>query len=83
MRKYEIFSEFLESADDFPNLSDWYPNHKNLMVFGDLDLEPQNICEGYYVRGRHINVDRLYLAQNYFKLSIQIVPENDNFFVFI
>ena len=33
------------------------------MVFGDLLLEKQNICESYYVRGRHSNVDCFYLAQ--------------------
>ena len=27
------------------------------MVFDDLLLEKQNMCESYYVRGRHSNVD--------------------------
>ena len=48
------------------------------MVFDDLVLEKQNICESYYVRGRHSNVDCSYLAQNYFKLPRQTIRENAN-----
>ena len=48
------------------------------MVFDDLLLEKQNICESYYVRGRHTNVDCFYLAQNYFKLPRQTFRENAN-----
>ena len=49
------------------------------MVFDDLLLEKQNTCESYYVRGRHSNVDHFYIAQNYFKLTRQIIRENANF----
>ena len=49
------------------------------MVFDDLLLEKQNTCESYYVRGRHINVDCFYLAQNYFKLPRQTIREHANF----
>ena len=49
------------------------------MVFDDLLLEKQNICESYYVRGRHSNVDCFYLAQNYFKLPRQTIRENVDF----
>ena len=49
------------------------------MIFDDLLLEKQNKCESYYVRGRHSNVDCLYLAQNYFKLPRQTIRENTNF----
>ena len=37
------------------------------MVFDDLLLEKRNTCESYYVRGRHSNVDCIYLAQSYFQ----------------
>ena len=53
---------------------------KNLMIFDDLQLEKQNMCAKYYVRGRHNNVDCFYLAQNYFKLPRQTIGENANFF---
>ena len=49
------------------------------MIFDDLLLEKQNICESCYVRGRHSNVDCFHLAQNYFKLPRQTIRENANF----
>ena len=49
------------------------------MVFDDLLLETQNTIESCYVRGRHNNVDWVYLAQNCFKLSRQTISENVNF----
>ena len=49
------------------------------MIFDDLLLGKQITCESYYVRGRHINVDCFYLAQNYFKLPRQTIRENANF----
>ena len=42
-------------------------------------LSKQNTCEGFYVRGRHHNVDSFYLCQNYFKLPRQSIRENENF----
>ena len=49
------------------------------MVFDDLLLERQNMCEAYYTRGRHSNLDCFYLAQNYFRLPRQTIRENANF----
>jgi hypothetical protein len=62
-----------------PDPRDLNPQHKNLMIFDDLQLEKQNKCETYYIRGRHSNVDCFYLAQNYFKLPRQTIRENANF----
>lgn len=75
-----ITCQFYESTDDVPDPRDLDPSDKNLMVFDDLILEPQNRCEKYYVRGRHSNVDCFYLSQNYFKLPRQTIRENANFF---
>ena len=75
----DIKCEFYESASDVPKPQDLDKSHKNLMVFDDLQLEKQNTCELYYVRGRHSNVDCIYLAQNYFKLPRQTIRENANF----
>ena len=49
------------------------------MVFDDLLLEKQRTCESYYVRGRHGNVDCVYVAKNYFKLPCETIRENANF----
>jgi hypothetical protein len=62
-----------------PDPADLDKTCKNLMIFDDLQLEKQNTCEKYYVRGRHSNVDCFYLAQNYFKLPRQTIRENANF----
>jgi len=50
------------------------------MIFDDLLLQKQNKCKAYYVRGRHLNCDCLYLSQNYFKLPRQTIRDNANFF---
>ena len=67
-------------AKDVPDPRDLSPEKKNLMVIDDLLLENQITCESYYVRGRHSNVDCLYVAQNYFKLPRQTIRENTSFF---
>ena len=70
---------FYESTDDVPDPRDLDAIHKNVMIFDDLQLEKQNKCETYYIRGRHNNIDCFYLAQNYFKLPRQTIRENSNF----
>ncbi len=73
-----ITCEFYELPSDVPDPQDLDKTKKNLMIFDALQLEKQNKCESYYVRGRHSNVDCFYLAQNYFKLPRQIIRENSN-----
>jgi len=77
--KSDIECQFFESASDVVDPRDLNPNKKNLMVFDDLLLERQNMCEAYYTRGRHSNVDCFYLTQNYFRLPRQTIRENANF----
>ena len=77
--KPDIECAFYESAEDVPDPRDLSLVNKNLMIFDDLQLEKQNKCESYYIRGRHSNVDCFYLAQNYFKLPRQTIRENANF----
>jgi len=76
----DIECEFFESEDDVPDPRELNSEKKNLMIFDDLQLDKQNMCEKYYVRGRHNNVDCFYLAQNYFKLPRQTIRENAHFF---
>ena len=77
--KTDIKCGFFESSEDVPDPRDLNRGKKNLMIFDDLQLEKQNKCETYYIRGRHSNVDCFYLAQNYFKLPRQTIRENANF----
>ena len=75
----DMTCQFFESSEDVPDPRDLSCDKKNLMIFDDLQLEKQNKCETYYIRGRHSNVDCFYLAQNYFKLPRQTIRENANF----
>lgn len=75
----DIECNFYETSDDVPDPRDLNSSKKNLTIFDDLQLEKQNKCEMYYIRGRHSNVDCFYLAQNYFKLPRQTIRENANF----
>ena len=68
-----------ETSDDVPDPRDLNSTKRNLMIVDDLQLEKQNKCEAYFIRGRHSNVDCFYLAQNYFKLPRQVIRENSNF----
>lgn len=77
--KSDINCQFYETSEDVPDPRDLSRDKKNLMIFDDLQLEKQNKCESYYIRGRHSNVDCFYLAQNYFKLPRQTIRENANF----
>ena len=77
--KSDVECKFYESDEDVPDPRELSSEKKNLMVFDDLLLEKQITCESYYVRGRHSNVDCLYLAPNYFKLPRQTIREYANF----
>ena len=75
----DIECQFFETSADVPDPRELSSDKKNLMIFDDLQLEKQDKCETYYIRGRHSNVDCFYLAQNYFKLPRQTIRENANF----
>ena len=77
--KSDVAFKFYQSAEDVPDPRELSSEEKNLMVFDDLLLEKQTTCEAYNVRGRHINVNCFYLAQNYFKLPRQTIRESANF----
>jgi hypothetical protein len=78
-KKSSIDCKFYKTSEDVPDPRELSSDKKNLMIFDDLQLEKQNKCETYYIRGRHSNVDCFYLAQNYFKLPRQTIRENANF----
>ena len=48
--KSDVECKFYEMAEDVPDPRELSSGKKNLMVFDDLLLEKQNICESYYVR---------------------------------
>ena len=72
---YEDVAEILDPSA--------YDNsRKNLLIFDDIMLGPQNKAEAFFTRGRHNNIDVIYIAQSYFRLPRQTVRENANFFIF-
>jgi hypothetical protein len=75
----DIECEFFETSEDVPDPRDLDSSKKYLMIFDDHQLEKQNKCKTYYIRGRHSNVDCFYIARNYFKLPKQTIHENANF----
>ena len=77
--KCDVECKFYQSAEDVPDPRELSSEKKKLMIFYDLLLEKQNTCESYYVRGRHINVDCFYLAQNYFKFPRQTIRTEREF----
>ena len=77
-RKGGIEAQFLENVADIPDPKDQDPKCKTLLVLDDIMLGPQNKAEAYYTRGRHNNVDTIYIAQNYFHLPRHTVRENAN-----
>ena len=58
------------------------PSSRNLLVLDDVMLSPQNKVESYFTRGRHNNVDVIYITQSYFRLPRQTIRENGNIFMF-
>jgi len=76
---HDLECKFFETSEEVPDPRDLNQHKKNLMIFDDLQLEKQNKCESYYIRGRHSNVDSFYLAQNYFKLPRQTKRGNSNY----
>ena len=77
--KSDVVCNFYQSAEDVPDPRELSSAKKNLMVSGDLLLDQQKTCESYYVRGKYSNINCSYLAQQYFKLTRQIIRENANF----
>jgi len=58
----DIDCEFFELENDVPDPRELSSEKKNLMIFDDLQFEKQNMCEKYYVTGRHNNVDSIYTS---------------------
>ena len=72
LNKSDVECNFYQSADNISDPRELSSDENNQMVFDDLLLEKQNTCDSCYVRGRHGNIDCFYIAQNYFKLVMQL-----------
>jgi len=79
--KQIINVEYFDDSFFVPEPYELNKTKKNLILFDDVMLEKQNKIEQYYTRGRHNNVDCIYISQNYIKLPRQTVRENANLFI--
>ena len=78
-----ITCDFSSDISNIPDPSHLSSEKKDLLILDDLMLGPQNNIENYFCRGRHQNVDCLYITQSYFRLPRNTIRENSNiFFIF-
>ena len=77
---HTVSSDFSSDIENIPDPSQLSPAKKNLLILDDVMLGPQNNIENYFCRGRHQNVDCLYITQSYFRLPRNTVRENSNLF---
>ena len=77
-----VDASFFEHVTMIPDPSEHDSSCKNLLVLDDIMLGPQNKVEAYFTRGRHSNVDVIYITQSYFRLPRQTIRENGNLFMF-
>ena len=68
VRNGKIRADFYDDYQDIADPSALDHTQKNLLLLDDCFLGKQNKAEVYYARGRHINCDTIYIAQNYFRL---------------
>ena len=73
---------FIDDVTAIPDPCENDTRKKNLLVLDDVMLSPQNKVEAYFTRGRHNNVDVIYITQSYFRLPRQTIRENGNMFIF-
>ena len=77
-----IDATFFNNVNMIPDPTELDASQKNLLVLDDIMLGPQNKVEAYFTRGRHNNVDVIYITQSYFRLPRQTIRENANMFIF-
>lgn len=76
--KPDIKVTFFDNDEDILDPAEISKQNKNLIIFDDIIGEKQRVCEDYYTRGRHSNIDCFYISQNFFKLPRQTIRENAN-----
>ena len=77
-----VDASFFDDVTRIPDPREHDASRKNLLVLDDVMLCPQNKVEAYFTRGRHNNVDVIYITQSYFRLPRQTIRENGNLFIF-
>src|SRR5882757_5796201 len=81
--KGNISCEFYENGTEVPDPKEFNKSDKNLIVFDDIMCDKnQSPAYNFYTRGRHNNIDCIYISQNYYRLPRQTIRTNANFMIF-
>ena len=80
-RNGEIRADFYDDCQNIPDPSALDHIQKNFLLLDDCFLGKQSNAEAYYTRGGHNNCDKIYIAQNYFRLTRHTIRENSNFII--
>ena len=80
----EITGQFLDDVSKLPDPNQNDDSKKTFFLFDDVILDNhQSLISRFFSRGRHHNVDCVYISQNYFLLDRRSIRENSNiFFIF-
>ena len=81
--KGDISCEFYENGTEVSDPKEFNLLDKNLIVFDDIMCDKnQSPADNLYTRGRHNNIDCIYILQNYYRLPRQTIRTNANFMIF-
>ena len=70
-------------SEDILACDDMSKDKKNLVIFDDVvNNKDQSIQKSYFTRGRHNNVNVIYISQTYFDIDKNSIRNNSNCFIF-
>jgi len=77
-----ISVKFFQNVNDVISPEQLPKSKKNLIIFDDcINEKNQNIMEKYFTRGRHQNVNVIYLSQSWFDLNKRSIRANSNYII--
>ncbi len=77
-----ISCEFYEDSAAIPDPNQIDKTNKNLIVFDDIMTDKNQSAPGaFFTRGRHNNIDSIYISQNYYHLPRHTIRTNSNFLI--
>ena len=78
----QISVKFYNNVNDVISPEQLPKSKKNLIIFDDcINEKNQNIMEKYFTRGRHQNVNVIYLSQSWFDLDKRSIRANSNYII--
>jgi hypothetical protein len=74
-------AHFLDADEEIVDPSTLDKNQNHIMIFDDVMMKDQTKIKEYFCRGRHNNVNVIYLCQSLHKISKHCIRENANTFI--